>query len=110
MCIRDSKEGQEVHRFRSGDPITVEIDYKTKEQDLLGNIGISIFRNDEILCYTTNSKMAKNHYMPLKNEGKVVIELSNNNLVPGEYLLDTYIHSVDGFPFDDIKGLSLIHI
>lgn len=105
-----NKEGQEVHRFRSGDPITVEIDYKTKEQDLLGNIGISIFRNDEILCYTTNSKMAKNHYMPLKNEGKVVIELSNNNLVPGEYLLDTYIHSVDGFPFDDIKGVARFEV
>ena len=105
-----NEAGEEGHRFRSGEPIIVEIDYKAKEPNLLGNIGISVFRNDEILCYTTNSKMAKNQYLSLKDEGKIVIELSNNNLIPGEYLLDTYIHSVDGFPFDDIKGVARFEV
>lgn len=88
------------HRFRTGDPLRIEIEYFVHAPLNRPACGIGIFRNDGLQCYGTNTVIDKIGPIKLWENGKVVCTIESNQLLPGQYSLDVAFHSEDGFPYD----------
>ncbi len=98
-------DGKEKTVFKSGESFVVQMDYKSDEQDLLGNFGIGIFRDDGVHAYGTNTLIEHDSLVPIKEKGRVVITVTDNCLLPARYMLDVAIHSKDGIRYDDIRNI-----
>ena len=97
------KNGVDSSTFKTGDDISIEIDYITKIAIKSAVIGIGIFRNDNFHCYGTNTNIDHIKNMELSSKGKIVCDIKNISLMPGEYKLDVAIHTADGFDYDYYK-------
>ena len=97
--------GREKTVFKSGEPFVVQMDYKSDEQGLSGNFGIGIFRDDGVHAYGTNTLIEHDSLVPIRMEGRVVVTVTDNCLLPARYMLDVAIHSEDGIRYDDIRNI-----
>jgi len=86
--------------FETGEKVIVKIQYKVIKIVKDAIIGIGIFRNDNLSCYGTNTRIDKLEKFDLDKDGEVEIMLNNVNLLSGEYFLDIAIESGDGIPID----------
>ena len=98
-------DGKEKTVFKSGEPFVVQMDYKSGEKDLAGNFGIGIFRDDGVHVYGTNTLIEHDSLVPIRMEGRVVVTVTDNCLLPARYMLDVAIHSKDGIRYDDIRNI-----
>lgn len=97
-------EGKEKKNFKTGDSIIFRIDYKVIEKVEEAIIGISIFRNDGVLCYGSHTKIDRiKEKINLEKDGQLFIKFSKVNLLRGEYYIDLCISFSDGMPVDYIK-------
>ena len=97
------KGGIDSFTFKTGEDICIEIDYITKKTLKGAVIGFGIFRNDNIHCYGTNTNIDHIKNIELSRVGKIVCNINNISLMPGEYKLDLAIHTADGFDYDYFK-------
>lgn len=97
--------GQEKTVFKNGEPFVVQMDYESDEQGLSGNFGIGIFRDDGVHVYGTNTLIENDSLVPIGLQGRVVITVTDNCLLPARYMLDVAIHSEDGIRYDDIRNI-----
>lgn len=95
--------GEQRSVFKTGEKMSIEIEYRKNKPVTNVVIGIGIFRNDGIHCYGTNTEVDHLKNVLLNEEGKVIFEIENNNLLEGEYLLDIAFQTEDGFFYDYIK-------
>ena len=88
--------------FKTGDPMTIAIHYMNPGHITEAAFGFSIFRVDEIHCYGANTHVDRfgNGKIPLRSQGVVTCIIDRNNLVAGEYWLDTEINREDDFHYD----------
>lgn len=101
-----NEQGEEKRTFYSGDKIVIEFTYKNKEDDLKGNFGIGIYRDDGLYCYGTNADIEFDHLIQLNKEGMIRIELPNVSLLNGKYVLNVAVHSKDSLEiYDDIRNV-----
>lgn len=100
-----SKDGKESSVFKTGDPIRIAIQYITHKNTDNPVVGIGIFRSDGVDCYGVNTLLDKIPLSALGEKGRVIINIEKNNLLEGEYILDSAIHAEDGFSYDSIKGV-----
>lgn len=89
-----------TYLFKTGDKMTIEIDYKAYRPVYEPVFGIGIFRDDETFCYGTNTNIEKIHIPRIEGEGKVKFCVDHLDLTEGKYFLDVAIHLEDGTPFD----------
>lgn len=87
------EDGNENHAFRTGFPMTIEINYHVNEMVEDAVLGIGIFRIDGVQCYGTNTKIDRLHELTLKKDGQASICLENMPLLPAQYTLDIAIES-----------------
>ena len=88
--------------FKTGEPMTIAIHYTNPGHITEAVFGFGVFRVDEIQCYGANTHIDRygNGKIPLQQQGVVTCIIDNNNLVAGEYWLDTEINREDDFHYD----------
>lgn len=89
-----------TYLFKTGDKMTIEIDYKAYRPVYEPVFGIGIFRDDETFCYGTNTNIEKIHIPRIDGDGKVKFCVDHLDLTEGKYFLDVAVHLEDGTPFD----------
>ncbi len=104
------RNGLHSSTFKTGDDISIEIEYITKTVIKSAVIGIGIFRNDNVNCYGTNTNIDRIKNIELSSEGKIICNMYNISLMPGEYKLDVAIHTTDGFDYDYYKEAKIFVI
>ncbi len=98
----ENREGTTTTVLESGQPFKIVMNYKVDRPCEEPAFGIGIIRNDGLQCYGTNTVIEN---IPLQAEslgdsGTVVVDITNNTLIEGEYDLDVAIHKPDGFAYD----------
>ena len=94
------EEGKSKTLFKTGEPMTIAIYYKSHKEITDAIFGIGIFRNDGLQCYGVNTNIDRYGEITLKPQGVVRCVIECNNLISGNYWLDVAIHKEDGFSFD----------
>lgn len=102
------KEEQSV--FFTGEDVVVEMAYKVNTPVKDAVFGFGIFRNDDLWCYGTNTRIDKFDIFDLNEDGSIVINLKGVNLIPGCYTLDLTIESDDGIPVDYYREVKKFEI
>lgn len=102
VFMLSNNKGKNV--FITGDSITVKMIYQSNMNNLKGNFGIGIFRDDGVHCYGTNVIIEYDQLVDINKTGEVTI-IFRNNLLPGKYALDVAIHSIEGVLYDDIRNI-----
>lgn len=87
------EEGKESNAFRTGFPMTIEMNYHVNEMVEDAVLGIGIFRVDGVQCYGTNTKIDRLDEFSLKEDGQARICLEHLPLLPAQYTLDVAIES-----------------
>ena len=102
--MNDNKE--EKRTFVTYDNINIEFTYKNHVENLEGNFGIGIYRDDGLYCYGTNVNIEFDQLIYLKKHGIVKIVLPKVPLLYGKYVLNVAIHSKDSTEiYDDIRNI-----
>ena len=94
------RNGEELSAFSTGEVLKIQIDYAVNNPLEKPVFGIGIFRNDGLQCYGTNTKIDHQENLQLGNGGTVLLNITNNQLLPGEYSLDVALLAEDGFAYD----------
>lgn len=95
-------EGKSKTTFKTGEPMTIAIHYENPGNIPEAVFGFGIFRMDEVHCYGVNTFIDRygNGKIRLQKNGIITCNIDNNNLITGEYWLDTAIHREDDFHYD----------
>lgn len=94
----------DVSTYKTGDTMTLKAKYKMNKpvQDVV--FGIGVFRNDDLWCYGTNTKIERFEKFDVNRDGKYDITFTDLNLIPGQYWMNVSIeYGADGAPIDFYK-------
>lgn len=95
------KNGKESKRFKTGEAVTLCIEYEAKPDELVEPfLGLLLFRNDGVTCYGTNTQRERLKPLELRKKGCIMCDISKLLLVPGSYWFDIAIRKVDMFAYD----------
>ncbi|QHQ61059.1 ATP-binding cassette domain-containing protein [Anaerocolumna sedimenticola] len=88
--------------FKTGDKIIIKIFYKRNKDNIQGNFGVGINRDDGVYCYGTSTLIENDKMIDINEKGVVSMIIENNILLPAKYILDVAIHSYDEIAYDRI--------
>jgi len=94
------EDGAAGHVFQAGEPVTIQLAIRARQQLTDFVFGIGIFNADGVCCYGTNTDIAELKPVELSGDGQVNFIVENLDLVEGTYKLDVAIHRRDGYPYD----------
>lgn len=94
--VVDSENKQNLV-FRTGEPMTVLVEFAAQSDKLRGTLGIGIYREDGVYCFGTNTFIENQKVMNLSDGKAVLIRFKELNLLPGKYFITVGMH-------DDIKA------
>lgn len=98
--------GKPKYSFITGDEMDIIMEYKSNVEDLEGNVGIGIFREDGVYCFGTNIDIETNHLIYMEKKGVIKVHIDYLPLMYGRYTLDVAIHSKDSIEiYDDIRNV-----
>jgi len=89
--IVDSNGKQDMV-FRTGDPMTMLVEFEAYGDCKRGTIGISFRREDDVYCFGTNTFIEMQKVMNLSEGSGVLINFPELNLLPGKYLITVGMH------------------
>lgn len=92
--------GKDRRTFKTGQEVTIEIEYEVSKEVKDAIFGIGIFRIDGVHCYGTNTRIDKLNTFDLTKNGQCKMIIDSLELLPGEYLLDVAIECGTGIPVD----------
>lgn len=95
-------ENQKQYIFDTQEKIKIFLQYKSNKENLKGNFGYGIFREDGLHCYGTNILIETGECIFMQEQGELEI-IFQNHLLPARYFLDIAVHSHDGIILDDIR-------
>lgn len=102
--IRMLNDAGEVQKtFRTGESITLDLNYHINEKITDGVFGFGIFRSDGLWCYGTNTRIDRFSNFDIDKDGHYTVKLENIMLIPGEYWVDITIEWGEGNPVDYYK-------
>lgn len=96
--------GDERYAFRTGEPLTVEIE-ATPARPLSDFVfGVGLFTPEDVCVHGTNTEI--DGFMPGGFDGpaRVRLTLGSCDLGPGTYLIDVAVHARNGTPYDYWRG------
>lgn len=82
----------------------IVVSYDLKETVEKAVIGISIFRNDGLLCYGTHTLLDGIDEFDITKSGKIIIDIDRIGLIQSEYYIDFAITSNINDPVDYYKN------
>lgn len=83
--------------FRTGDSMTVYVEFAADNPLRKGTLGLGFYREDGVYCFGTNTFIENQKVIPLGHGKGVLITFEPMNLLPGKYLMTVGMH-------DDIKA------
>lgn len=99
---RDGKES-EKNVFKTGAAVSIEIDYRVKEQVEDAVVALEVRNTEGVKCYATDTKKDRTPRINLEKDGKICLDIKSLELLPGNYTMDLSIQTTDGFPVDNLK-------
>jgi len=96
--------GDERYAFRTGEPVTVEIE-ATPARPLSDFVfGVGLFTPEDVCVHGTNTEI--DGFMPGEFDGpaRVRLAIGSCDLGPGTYLIDVAVHARNGTPYDYWRG------
>ena len=106
----EQRNGEEKVVFSTGEDIRFEIHYKCHIPAPQVDFRVGIARDDGVHCYGISSYSETGKGAPVKEEGYAVLEISQNTLLSGKYLIDVGIKSTDQIAYDVISGIRAVQI
>lgn len=98
QIIPMSIDRKKKYTFKIGDDLVFEMNYHVNKPIKQVYFGMSIFRNDGIRCYGSNTNNDHGLKYDLDKDGKMYITFPNIQLMPGKYFVDTCIEiSIDNY-------------
>ncbi|SDM38006.1 ABC transporter ATP-binding protein [Lachnospira pectinoschiza] len=97
------KDGNPQTTFRTGDEMTLDLDYEVYKKVVDGVFGFGVFRNDGLWVYGTNTRIDRFDNFDIEENGNYKVKLSDISLIPGQYWVDVTIEWGDGHPVDYFK-------
>ena len=97
------EDGQEKTTFKTGERMTLELDYEVKKPVVDAVFGYGIFRSDGLWVYGTNTRIDRFDNFDIEKNGHVTIDMPELNLIPAEYWIDITIEFGEGNPVDYYK-------
>ncbi len=88
--------GCEQSVFRPDDPVTFEIDLEVHSELPEPVYAFSIFREDGLCCYSTDSRMDGLHPDPVQGKLRISIDLARLGLLHGRYYVNFSFHRRPG--------------
>lgn len=98
------KQGKKKSVFRSDEFVRLVVKYKLKEKVENAVIGISIFRNDGLLCYGTHTQSDEIEEFDITKNGSIMVDFDKMQLLEGEYFIDFAITTDISEPVDYYKN------
>lgn len=95
--------GEKCSSFKCKENMVIKMHYHRNVESLDAVFGIGIFREDGVHCYGTNFLIEEGQMVETKQDGVIEVEITDNCLLPGNYLLDVATHAEDGTQYDDIR-------
>lgn len=83
--------GKRVNVFSTDESITFRVHYEVYKEFNNALFGLSIFRNDGVRCYGSNSRADGIPTFTLRNSGFFDLKFTENQLLQGKYYLDVCI-------------------
>lgn len=102
--LRD-KNNRETMIFNTGDRLIVHMEYEAKLDNVEGNFGVGINRDDGVYCYGTNTLIELGKMIKVKKRGIIEMIIPKLTLLPAKYILDVAIHTEDEIPIDKIHHI-----
>lgn len=84
-------EGQKVSTLDFGEPFSIEFSVEKKKDLEAVWFGISIIRNDGVVCYGTNTLVEYDKQYTISRSGKITISFKDNKLMPGTFYIDVCV-------------------
>ena len=97
------ENGVEDKRFKTGCRMIIDLSYHVEKKVVDAVFGFGLFRSDGLWCYGTNTRIDRMENFDLERDGNFVIDLTELQLIPGEYWLDVTIEYGEGNPVDYYK-------
>lgn len=98
-------KGQECIEFSTGDDIIIDMKYKSNKIGTKANFVACITRSDWVFCYGTSCKYQYGGLLETKGEGRIILKMSNVNLLKNSYFLDISIKGEQEEKYDNIFNL-----
>ena len=89
-----------AHVFHTGERLTIRMQVHAPIEVDDFAFGISIFSNDGVCCYGTNTHIEEMKSKSLQGDATVSFVIDQLDLVGGTYKLDVAAHKRDGFSYD----------
>lgn len=96
-------DGQEKTTFKTGEGMTLELDYQVKKKVVDAVFGYGIFRSDGLWVYGTNTRIDRMDNFDIDKDGHITISMPHLDLIPGQYWIDITIEFGEGNPVDYYK-------
>ena len=84
--------GKQDMVFRTGDSMTILVEFKAFGDCKRGTIGIGFWRDDDVYCFGTNTFIEMMKVMNLSEGSAVLIKIPELNLLPGKYRITVGMH------------------
>lgn len=97
ICCDANKERKNA--FDMEEDVSVVVSYKVIEPEEV-NIFVGISRIDYLLCYSVDYWEEKGSYIKLKEDGEIVINFPDIQLLPSKYMVDIRIFDKEGNDID----------
>ncbi len=90
-------QGNQNMIFRTGDEMTIYVEFAADGDNRKGTLGIGFYREDGVYCFGSNTFLEKQKIMNLSQGEGVLIHFTELNLLPGKYLITVGMH-------DDVRA------
>lgn len=84
-----------IDHLESGEPLTIELDYYARQDIIAPIFGITLSREDGIICCDTSTSITDFGPQILKGRGKIRLRFARLDLVMGKYFVDVGIYERD---------------
>ncbi len=99
VVVRDST-GKERYVFKTGESVTIHLEYYAKEKVDHPVFGVGFFLQDGTWCYGSNTMLERKRIQSIQGTGWVDIRFDRLNFIQNSYLIDVAVHAEDGTPYD----------
>jgi ABC-type polysaccharide/polyol phosphate transport system ATPase subunit len=91
---------QERYVFKTGESVTMRIEYLAKKKIEKPVFGIGFFLQDGTWCYGSNTHLEKWSVESIEGAGWVELRFPELSFLENTYLIDVAVHAIDGTPYD----------
>lgn len=103
-------DGKENLTFRTGDVLTVKMEYVCEEEGLPVDFTVAFTRSDWVYCYGTRVSFDTQKMTMAKKKGKVEVTFPSLTLLEGDYFIDARIVNDKNEMIDNVFSIVRITI